>query len=39
MIRIRRILGDQTPIDKKDILQVQVILREQFPSLPRIYAL
>jgi acetoin utilization deacetylase AcuC-like enzyme/GNAT superfamily N-acetyltransferase len=34
MIRIRRIIGDQTPIDKKEILQVQVILREQFPLLP-----
>jgi len=33
MIRIRRIIGDQTPIDKKEILQVQMILREQFPLL------
>jgi acetoin utilization deacetylase AcuC-like enzyme/GNAT superfamily N-acetyltransferase len=31
MIRIRRIFDDSTPIDKKEILQVQVILREQFP--------
>jgi acetoin utilization deacetylase AcuC-like enzyme/GNAT superfamily N-acetyltransferase len=36
MIRIRRIIGDQTPIDKKEILQVQVILREQFPLLPEV---
>jgi acetoin utilization deacetylase AcuC-like enzyme/GNAT superfamily N-acetyltransferase len=34
MIRIRRIIGDQTPIDRREILQVQVILREQFPLLP-----
>ncbi|MDH7513780.1 MAG: hypothetical protein QHH14_12610 [Clostridiales bacterium] len=34
MIRIRRIIDDLTPIDRKEILQVQVILREQFPLLP-----
>lgn len=34
MIRIRRILDNLTPIDRKEILQVQVILREQFPLLP-----
>ncbi|MDH4273061.1 MAG: GNAT family N-acetyltransferase, partial [Candidatus Aminicenantes bacterium] len=34
MIRIRRIFDDSTPLDKKEILQVQVILREQFPLIP-----
>jgi acetoin utilization deacetylase AcuC-like enzyme/GNAT superfamily N-acetyltransferase len=34
MIRIRRIFDDSTPIDKREILQVQVILREQFPLVP-----
>jgi acetoin utilization deacetylase AcuC-like enzyme/GNAT superfamily N-acetyltransferase len=34
MIRIRTIINDLTPIDKKEILQVQVILREQFPLVP-----
>ncbi len=34
MIRIRRIFDDSTPIDRKEILQVQVILREQFPLIP-----
>jgi acetoin utilization deacetylase AcuC-like enzyme/GNAT superfamily N-acetyltransferase len=33
MLRIRRIISDHTPIDKKEILQVQLILREQFPLL------
>jgi acetoin utilization deacetylase AcuC-like enzyme/GNAT superfamily N-acetyltransferase len=34
MIRIRRIFDDSTPLDKREILQVQVILREQFPLIP-----
>jgi acetoin utilization deacetylase AcuC-like enzyme/GNAT superfamily N-acetyltransferase len=34
MIRIRRILDDLTPIDRREIAQIQVILREQFPLLP-----
>ncbi len=36
MIRIRRIFDDSTPIDKKEIIQVQVILREQFPLVPEV---